>query len=57
MVESFTMLKAPGRFLIFPSAISPENNLNTKNRCLENKTLATSKEQGVCHTVALPFIF
>jgi hypothetical protein len=39
MVESFTKLKARGRFLIFPYAIiSPENNLKTKTRCLENKT-------------------
>ncbi len=56
MVESFTKLKAPGWFLIFPRAIiSLENNLKTKNTCFENKTPATSKEQGVCHTVALAF--
>jgi hypothetical protein len=36
--RALTKLKARGRFLIFPHAISPENNLKTKTRCLENKT-------------------
>jgi hypothetical protein len=37
IVESFTNLQAPGRFLIFPRAISLENNLKTKNKVFQKQ--------------------